>query len=402
MSLKKYKKMVIYPPQSKYTASDKSKAKDKELMYYQLTWRPKNPPPAGVSEVTWMYNNSGLNSDPAAVAAAQKVIAAAPKTVAQKIVAAPKAAVVAVVTAAKSANTGIAGGINKVEAKTKDVVNAAESKLKDGAATLKAASLKAVGNLKDIPYAPLLPFKATMINALNRQQVAHTGDLYDVSPKFVSAIVQKNHFESASTPFYYEKDFSLENGAKEYVRFLPVEDNRKFSIDEKLVNAASKLIMPVASGPTANAATAAVPELGIIKQVIDYFKKLITTKKDPKAPPLTTEEQKQLVDATIAADAVVAATDTGGISSELVDLTTAVQNNPTLMDGVGESNVFIPTSPNIPIDLNNPTSFKVIDTKKIVSDNSNIAEEIKTFVFSTNGLILLAALFFIYFFFIKK
>lgn len=167
---------------------------------------------------------------------------------------------------------------------------APKTKLGKGVSKIEQGLKKAVGRASDIPFAPLLPFKKVMTNALAERGISHDGTLSDIAPKFYQTIVKKS-FEMPTFSSYYK------HGANtvmvEHIDGKKIASSVAASGQGGLVGIAAK----AATGDVAGAAS------GLINEILAYIRKLKDKKEkaaaeqaagQPVSDPLTPEEEKVL------------------------------------------------------------------------------------------------------------
>lgn len=174
----------------------------------------------------------------------------------------------------------------KKPSKVKKTVKKVGSKLEKGLR-------KAVTKVTDVPFAPLLPFKKTMVDALNKRGVKHTNDLSDIVPKFYHSII-KNNFQTPNESYFADGN---EMVYAEHVDGKKVVSSvAKTGTGGGAVNVAAKF----ATGDIVGGASALVAE------VLTYLRKLKDRKDKQEAQkasgtvvsdPLTPEEEKILASA---------------------------------------------------------------------------------------------------------
>jgi len=176
--------------------------------------------------------------------------------------------------------------IAKVKAKVKTGAKKAGSKLEKGLQ-------KAVGKAKDIPFAPLFPFKKIMVDALNRRGVKHTNDLSDIVPKFYHSIV-KNNFQTPSDGYFENGNTMVYTDHIDHVDAKSIAGSvTKTGTGGGAINVAAKF----ATGDIVGGASSLVTE------ILTYLRRL-KDKKDKQqqekaaggvvSDPLTPEEEKIL------------------------------------------------------------------------------------------------------------
>lgn len=144
---------------------------------------------------------------------------------------------------------------------------------------------KSVGVAKDIPFAPLLPFKKIMIEALDKRNISHTNDLHDIAPKFLQNIV-RNSFTSPNDQSYYE------NGAD--MVLVHNIDGKDLGTSVSKAGGTLGIVGKAATGDFVGAAG------GLVSEILNYIRKLKDKKDRAKAEadaglpitePLTPAEQ---------------------------------------------------------------------------------------------------------------
>ncbi len=166
-------------------------------------------------------------------------------------------------------------------------VKLAVKDIKKAGATIKKEAVKilAKADIRDVPFAALLPFKGMMRNGLNEKKIAHVDHMYDIVPKFYNHVVRQNHFDSLDTEF----------AASPYYRLRHEAD---------FENHADKAAVGAAVSAGANIAVAAAT--GNVGQMVTEVLKYIKSLKDRKnaGKTLSPAEQKILDQAEDAADKI--------------------------------------------------------------------------------------------------
>ncbi len=169
----------------------------------------------------------------------------------------------------------------KVKAKLKSAVKSikAEAHKVTEAVTKVAEKVLEKADPRDLPFAPLLPFKGVMRDALHSSNVEHTDHLHDIVPKFHNHIVKANHFDDAETTFYGNQNFALIQEEDTY----PMRGNFNLSDSTKAL----------ASSAVSAASSAAVGNIGgMVTVVFNYIKGLVAKKKS--GAPMTKQEEQIL------------------------------------------------------------------------------------------------------------
>lgn len=124
---------------------------------------------------------------------------------------------------------------------------------------LEAGLKKAVGVGKDVAFAPLLPFKKVMEDALAKRGISHNGKLHEIAPKFLQNVV-RGSFENS-----YEQNYHIDGA--EIITSYDIDGRGVAQSAAKgsgLVGIAGK----AATGDIAGAAS------GLIAEILNYIRKL--------------------------------------------------------------------------------------------------------------------------------
>lgn len=154
------------------------------------------------------------------------------------------------------------------KAATKKVVSKVGGSIKKTGSKLEAGLKKAVGNVKDVAFAPLLPFKKVMTDALQKRGISFKGELSDIAPKFLNNIV-RNSFETTYEQNYYDSGTLI---SADHIDAKGVAKSAAAS-GSGLIGIAGK----AATGDVAGAAS------GLIAEILNYIRKLKDKKDKAKA-----------------------------------------------------------------------------------------------------------------------
>lgn len=124
----------------------------------------------------------------------------------------------------------------------------------------------------------LAPFKKAMKKQLDKKGIKHSNKLKDIAPKFLKHVVKGSHFENYQGDLKHYEDYeSLE-------RLENIEDYNYYWANGEIAN------LDPATATQASEAAA-----NIVQVILDFFKTILTKKKDNQ--PSTDAEKEMVEDA---------------------------------------------------------------------------------------------------------